>query len=263
MVPNKDLKKGFEKSMLFFADQTRNVLLTYFLAEEELRDFPQNLSEKSFNNLNMKNLKEYFEFKRLVDEQQTQTDDYYTILKNLKMKDQKKKITSYSFLTHTLIDLFNQLNGIDDLKRESILMNLQYTINAQAVVMLNSNLEGLLRETINLLQKLNSDLPEFKETKNTKMRLIYLRKKCKLTLKKFELEDKLDEMGKYRHIIVHNNGIINEKFLKGKKFTEQKLGDRIDISSDFIFTFGTSMFMLASDLYKTIKKKYFQETDES
>jgi len=253
----KELEKKFTDMLLYFSHQTRNVLLFFKLVIDELADYPKNLSQKRFSNIE-KHFKDYFNFRRILTHEMDKTDDINEVLANLKVKHENNPIRTHDDLTHLLMNLLNDINSAEDVEKKKMQNDLIYTINAQTVVMLNSNLEGLLRETIKILQKINTELPEF-TTKNIDARLRYLRKKCELKLKKLDFEKNLSLMGQYRHVIVHNNGTIDQDFVDNTPLTKKSIGKRVEITEQFILSFGWSMIELVHELRKIIFSKYFHD----
>ena len=86
-------------------------------------------------------------------------------------------------------------------------------------------------------------------------KIIFLKKKF-IGEKLFENKNKTNEFIQTRHIIVHNQGIVDEDYKDNTKNREFKVGEKRELSKNYIEENYKLIRKMVTKIYEVIEEKY-------
>ena len=137
----------------------------------------------------------------------------------------------------------------------------EYSINSQAILMFNAILEGFLKQIIQFIFKIDTDIKRRNISTNFTKRLEFLQEKCGIDQMDNPYFIKILRMlEQLRHIIVHNNGIADKEFVEKTGIENQTIGVRVKLHKDLLNIVGVVMSTFVIDLFQKIHNKYFKKS---
>ena len=141
--------------------------------------------------------------------------------------------------------------------------DLEFSINGQAILVLNSILEGFLKQTINILLELNPSITFKKIQTNIKWRLKTLRNRFDLRFTENpHFEKILKNMGLIRHVFTHNSGLVDQEFIDKTGYIDFKVNDKLVIHYQMLGIAGFVTSWVVTNIFKAVIEKYFKEFDK-
>jgi hypothetical protein len=99
--------------------------------------------------------------------------------------------------------------------------------------------------------------------KNFTKQIMYFENELKITANKIISWDLINEAYQRRNILVHNNGIVNRRYLKSvgalPGFNEVKIGERLNVSEDYFFPVYWEILAGGIVLGQNCWRKWFKE----
>lgn len=291
------MKKEYHLAFEHYGSSTNHIFLFTKFLLNFYSDFPNDFNKLFADYLEV--AKKYADetFKKMMKLNKNDLKKFDSIeqmVYNKKSELKIKEIEQYPSFVRELGDLLYQVkyspNVITGLVEPLRILEFEWHIRAQEIVLAYAYFEAFLTKTIEIICKVsNSIIKKYLELDNQNIELsnedvfakyldkLYkkigsksIKKRYKFLNEVCNLDIKIDSnringiffFEQYRHLIVHNNGIIDKKYLRNMKklgFSEERkkgLGKKLKLTSEYSLAHRHITRMFAIELYSKVCKKY-------